>query len=109
MDSERLKLVIAEDEGLTSNLFFKITFMRPAYSLKESGGSVKSSVKSSVKILKIIETDRDVSASKLAEILGISRRAVEKQIAKLKSEDKLKRIGSAKGGYWEIVSNENID
>ena len=105
MDSERLKLVIAEDEGLTSNLFFKITFMRPAYSLKESGGSVKSSVK----ILKIIETDRDVSASKLAEILGISRRAVEKQIAKLKSEDKLKRIGSAKGGYWEIVSNENID
>jgi len=91
---------------IESNLFFTITFMRPLYSLKESAGSEIGSEKSSEKILSAIESDRNMSASKLAVILGISRRAIEKQIAKLKSEGKLKRVGSAKGGYWEIMAKK---
>ncbi|MHC1755806.1 MAG: HTH domain-containing protein [Methanosarcina sp.] len=43
-----------------------------------------------------------MSAQELAEILEISSRAVEKQIANLKYKGLLKRIGPDKGGYWEV-------
>ena len=42
-------------------------------------------------------------AKALAEELGISSRAVEKQINLLKKDAKLVRIGSARGGYWEVI------
>ncbi len=93
---------------IESGHFFTITFQRPPYSLKESEGSEKSSEKSSEKILVEIRADNRVSAEKIARKLGISSRAVEKQIANLKAENKLKRIGSAKGGHWEIISNSGI-
>jgi ATP-dependent DNA helicase RecG len=89
---------------MESNLFFTITFMRPPYGLKKAIGSEKSSEKSSEKILNAIMADNSISANKLAEMLVISPRAVEKQIAKMKSEGKLKRVGPAKGGHWEIIT-----
>jgi len=39
----------------------------------------------------------------MAEILGISTRAVEKQIRQLKQTKRLLRIGPAKGGIWQVV------
>lgn len=39
----------------------------------------------------------------LAQEIGITPRAVEKQIAKLQKEGLIKRIGPDKGGHWEIV------
>jgi len=39
----------------------------------------------------------------MAEIVGISPKGVEWQIAKLKKEDRIKRIGPDKGGYWEVI------
>ena len=39
----------------------------------------------------------------MAKKLNISTRAVEKQIAKLKKEGKIRRVGPDRGGYWEIV------
>jgi len=38
--------------------------------------------------------------------LNISRRAIAKQIAKLKEKGKLRRIGSDKGGHWKILGND---
>lgn len=58
---------------------------------------------SSEKILALIYSDRYISASAMAEVINISERAVEKQIAKLKEKGILKRIGPSKGGYWKIV------
>jgi len=40
--------------------------------------------------------------SKIAEYLDLSTRAVEKQIAKLKQEKRIRRVGPSKGGYWEV-------
>ncbi|MCK5799341.1 MAG: winged helix-turn-helix transcriptional regulator, partial [Deltaproteobacteria bacterium] len=64
--------------------------------------SEKSSEKSSEKILRVIGEQPDISAKVLADRLGITSRAVEKQIARLKAEGKLIRIGPAKGGHWEV-------
>lgn len=66
-------------------------------------GSEKVSVKTSVKILEIIRNDSSVSAKKIAEMIGLRVRSVERQLAKIKKEGKIKRVGSDKGGHWEII------
>jgi len=81
--------------------FFTITLRRPPK--EEMPGSEKGSVKSSVKILEAIRANKNVSAKEISQTLSISLRAVEKQLSKLKESGKLRRIGPAKGGYWEIV------
>lgn len=43
-----------------------------------------------------------LSARDLADQLGLSARAIENNIAQLKAAGRLKRIGAAKGGHWEI-------
>ena len=68
---------------------------------------VEKKKKSSEKILDIISADPSVSAEMIAGQIGISSRAVEKQIAKLKAEGRLMRIGPDKGGHWEIPLNSN--
>lgn len=44
-----------------------------------------------------------ITIPELAEKIGLTTRAIEKQIKKLQNENKLKRIGSDKGGYWEVL------
>ena len=66
---------------------------------------IESSEKSSEKIVELIRKNREISALTIAENIGITQRAVEKQISKLKDEGKLRRVGPAKGGYWEIVES----
>jgi predicted HTH transcriptional regulator len=65
--------------------------------------SEESSGKSSGKILALIQDQPAISAPELAEQLGISVRAVEKHLANLKAAGKLRRVGSAKGGHWELT------
>jgi ATP-dependent DNA helicase RecG len=68
-------------------------------------GSEKGSEKSSEKILDLIKSSPEISAEELATIIGISSRAVEKQIAALKKKELLKRIGPAKGGHWVVTGD----
>ena len=67
--------------------------------------SQKSSQKSSRKILALIAENKNITTFEMANILKVSRRAVAKQIAKLKKEGKLKRIGPDKGGHWEVIKD----
>ena len=55
-------------------------------------------------ILKKLKKDNRLSAKTLADELGLSARAIEKQLAKLKAEGKLVRTGPAKGGRWQVVA-----
>jgi len=57
---------------------------------------------SSEKIVELIFGNQYISASEMAEIIGITKRAVEKQLARLKEKDIIDRIGPDKGGYWKI-------
>jgi ATP-dependent DNA helicase RecG len=84
--------------------FFTVTFLRPK--TFRSGGimsSEKGSERSSEKILAFIRKNNRVSAKEIAAVMGLSPRAVEKQIAALKNKKILKRIGPDKGGYWKIA------
>ena len=69
-------------------------------------GSEKSSEKnekSREKVLELISKNPSISANNIAKEIGISSRAVEKHIKNLKADNKIKRIGADKGGYWKIV------
>lgn len=72
-------------------------------------GSVQGSAESSVErpeatpLLRLLKAHPGLTAKQAAEQLGLSQRAVEKQLAALKASGRLRRIGPNKGGYWQVV------
>jgi len=75
--------------------------------LESIQSSAKSSVNGSVnteeKIWHYLAENPKATIRELAEVLGLSTRAIEKQIAALKAANRLHRIGSARKGYWEVL------
>jgi len=43
-----------------------------------------------------------MTIDQLARMLNTNRRTIIRDIEKLKENGKIKRIGSAKGGYWQV-------
>ena len=62
-----------------------------------------SSVKTDIKILTYLKKNPNSTIKELAQLLGISSRGVEKQIATLKKEERLRRVGSTRKGHWEVL------
>lgn len=58
------------------------------------------------KIIQLLSENPTYSAKKLSESLGISVKGIEKQLAKLKTQGRISRIGSAKGGSWKITGKQ---
>lgn len=59
--------------------------------------------KTAQKIIDLVISDPSISAEAMAYNIGISSRAVEKQIAKLRTMGILSREGADFGGYWRII------
>nr|WP_319564764.1 winged helix-turn-helix transcriptional regulator [uncultured Rhodoferax sp.] len=57
----------------------------------------------SEKILAAVRENAQITIPELAALLGISTRSVERQLRQLQDLHRLKRIGAAKGGYWQVV------
>ena len=55
------------------------------------------------KILVLINENPKITREELSVKTGLSIRGVEWNLAKLKQKNLLKRIGPAKGGWWEVV------
>ena len=64
----------------------------------------KSAQKSSQKIVDFMQGDPTITIADLARRLGVTDRAVKKQIEKLKALGRIRRIGPDKGGHWEVVA-----
>ena len=60
-------------------------------------------LKSREKILALIKEHPEYSARKLAEAIGITPKAVEKQLTNLKAAGAIRRDGPDKGGRWVIL------
>ncbi len=58
------------------------------------------------RIVSLIKENPRHSAKSLAEAIGISAKGIEKQIAKLKAQGVIRRIGPDKGGSWEVIGRE---
>ncbi|MBT7065192.1 MAG: winged helix-turn-helix transcriptional regulator [Verrucomicrobia bacterium] len=70
-------------------------------------GNQKSNQKSNQKILELLKAKPLLTIHELAELLAMSVSGVKKQIAKLKVQGELKRIGPDKGGHWEVVERDD--
>jgi ATP-dependent DNA helicase RecG len=53
-------------------------------------------------ILKHIEQNNIISVKEISILLQITDRTIEREIQKLKKMEILERIGSDRGGHWEI-------
>lgn len=58
------------------------------------------------RIVALIKENPRHSAKSLAQAIGISAKGIEKQLAKLKVQGAIRRIGPDKGGTWEVVDSE---
>ncbi len=57
--------------------------------------------------MKAIENNPKISRRELSEIIeGISEDGIKYHLNKLKIIGKLKRVGSDKGGYWQIIQDK---
>ena len=75
----------------------------------EGTDAPKNTGKTAQKIIDFVISDSSMSAETMAYKIGISSRAVEKQIAKLRSMGILSREGADFGGYWRIVINPQTE
>ena len=64
-----------------------------------------SDEKGGEKILELLSGDGSLSAAALAARIGITPKAVEKHLARLKAEGRLRRVGPDKGGHWTVNDN----
>ncbi len=82
---------------------FSIKFKREI-ALEEVGEKVREKVgENEKKILELIKQNNFITYQELMKKIGISEKSIYKNIEKLKQKRLLKRIGSDKGGHWEII------
>ncbi|MBU4501695.1 MAG: winged helix-turn-helix transcriptional regulator [Nanoarchaeota archaeon] len=55
-----------------------------------------------LKVIALLRYNSKITVVELAEKVKISTRGIEKILQRLKKKNIIKRIGSAKGGHWEV-------
>jgi Fic family protein len=75
-----------------------------AESANVSSGSEESTEEGSEEnpLLRLLKAKPKLTGKQAAEQLGVSQRAVEKQLAKLKAMGRIARVGPNKGGHWQV-------
>ena len=68
---------------------------------KTSKGSKKTG-KSREKIIALLSENGKLTAAGLAAEIGVTAKAIEKHLAKLKAEGIIEREGPDKGGSWKV-------
>ena len=84
----------------------KVREVIPKISDRLVEGLVEGLVESQKEILRLISQNTYISKQELSNKIGISTTAIDKNISRLKQKSLLKRVGPAKGGYWEIIKKE---
>ncbi|MDO9163716.1 MAG: Fic family protein [Methylococcaceae bacterium] len=69
--------------------------------------SVKLSGKTPLAIVQALQQNPELTIPTLATQLGVSSRTIERHLQKLQQQGLLKRMGSAKGGYWQVQTKGN--
>jgi ATP-dependent DNA helicase RecG len=84
-------------------LFSATIHRKPAEELALVKGFSKTSGKTSGKILAALKQDGSLTIPTLASMIGVTERSIERNINKLQAQNRLRRIGPAKGGHWEAI------
>ncbi|WP_394331443.1 DeoR family transcriptional regulator [Williamwhitmania taraxaci] len=55
-------------------------------------------------IIRFVQEIGNITTKELANKCAVSQITIKRDIEKLKSQNRLRRVGSAKGGYWEVTN-----
>ena len=89
-----------------SNNGIIVTLYNRNYIDKNDGQNDGQNIKLSIserrnKILVLIAENNHVTSSMLKDIIGVSKATIERDISKLREENKIEYIGSSKNGFWK--------
>lgn len=59
-------------------------------------------IKPSVQIMELMKKNPSITLQQIAEKIGLSKRAIEMHVKKLREQGKVNRIGATKNGSWEV-------
>jgi len=66
----------------------------------------KMSGKMSGKILQKIWQNPNITIAELVAYIGVTERTIQRNIQKMQAVKALRRIGSRKAGYWEVMADQ---
>lgn len=87
---------------------FSLVFSRPSYITPRDAEDPREKTREKPRkktreiILELISKTPDITTARLAEETGLTPKGIEWQIAQLKKNGLLERVGPDKGGYWKI-------
>ena len=61
------------------------------------------------KIIDYLREDSKLTREELAKTIGVSANAIKQHLTNLQKENRLKRVGGRKSGYWEINKNFKVE
>lgn len=63
----------------------------------------RAAAKRRTAIIELLRKEPNYSVSLLAKLLNVSSRTISRDIDKLKTEGKLRRVGDENTGHWEVL------
>ncbi|WP_290385519.1 winged helix-turn-helix domain-containing protein, partial [uncultured Duncaniella sp.] len=69
-------------------------------------GDQKSNQKSDQKIIEILKGNPNTTIHQLMDLMQLSESGIKKILRKLKQTGEIRRVGSDKGGHWEVINRQ---
>jgi len=57
------------------------------------------------KLIEILRNDGAITIDRLAALLKVSAKTIQRDIEALKQHERIERVGSDASGYWEVKEN----
>jgi predicted HTH transcriptional regulator len=77
---------------------------RDGFELRKKG-SEKDSEKSTEKTIRLLQRNHRLTIAALSREIGVSTRAIEKTLKRLRDAGRLRRVGGEKAGRWEVLED----
>lgn len=107
---EYIKALVATRENEDLNIFRKfmtsLMIRNLTHDIETYRKTLEEDLKSREKIIALLSNDNTLTMAAIAKEIGITQKAVEKQIARLKADGIIKRIGPDKGGHWLVINKQ---
>jgi len=100
MIEECLKMKMPEPEYKYIFNSVRVTFYKTT---QETTQEIKK-ISTRNKIIEALEKNNSLTREDLAKLTNVSSNAIKQQLAKLKKEGRIKRIGSTKTGHWRVMN-----
>lgn len=89
-------------ETMIRHLTKDIAEFEKSLELEDEGSNAKE-ISTAERIVSLLRENPRHTAKTLSELIGISAKGIEKQLAKLKSQGIVRRQGSDRSGLWEVI------